>query len=412
MQEQTIRVSTQTLAEKRRERDCSILVTGATGFIGSHIAGALLRRGCRVLLLARPDKQQGARARIVQLLEWLGMGQKEQARLKVVEAFMDQPRLGLDQEVYDNLARSIDEIIHCASNTSFSERKRPEIERANIKGLRHLLDLAVQGRCYFFHHVSTAYVAGKKSGSCREEFVETATFTNVYEETKYLGEQLLHECCESHGIRLTVYRPSIVYGSSEDGRSLHFNALYYPLKTIVFLKNLFVKDIKENNGKRAAQMGVTMGRDGAVHLPIRIEAGNGNGLNLVPIDFLVKAFMEIMDRCLEGGVFHIVNQRTKTIDELVDYTTRYFNLEGLQAVHKGVFDEKSRNDLEILFDTYVEAYKPYMADVRTFNDHNTQSILEKKGIQCPDLDYEIFSKCIGYAIDTGWGTKLFGNQNR
>lgn len=382
-------------------------MTGATGFIGSHIARELLRRGYRVLLLARPDKQMSAQARVAQLLEWFGMGPKDQAPLKVVEALLDQPHLGLDQTHYDNLAQSIDEIIHCASHTSFSERKRQEVERANIKGLQYLLDLAVQGRCYFLHHMSTAYVAGKKSGPCREEFVETDSFTNVYEETKYLGERILHEKCENEGIRLTVYRPSIVYGSSEDGRSLRFNALYYPLRTILFLKHLFMKDIKDEGGKRAEQMGVKMGKDGSLRLPIRIEAGNGNGLNLVPIDFLVKAFMEIMDTSLEGGVFHIVNRRPKTIDELVAYTTRYFNLEGLQAVHEEAFLEKSRNGLEILFDNYVEAYKPYMADVRIFNNDKTQSILEKKGIQCPDLDYEVFSKCMEYAIETGWGTNLF-----
>jgi len=406
-----MRESSPSIEEKRRLRACTILVTGVTGFIGSHIARELLLRGYRVLLLARPDKQQGAQARVAQLLEWLGVGPDEQTRLQVVEAFIDQPHLGLNLDAYDNLARSIDEIIHCASHTSFSERKRQEIERANVKGLQHLRDLAVQGSCYFFHHLSTAYVAGKKSGPCPEEFVETAAFTNVYEETKYLGERLLRESCEDRGIRLCVYRPSIVYGSSIDGRSLRFNALYYPLKTIVFLKNLFIKDIREHGGKKAEQLGGVMGQDGTLNLPIRIEAGNGNGINVVPIDYLVKAFMQLMDSCPEGGVFHIVNQRTKTIDELVSYTARYFNLEGLQAVHAEAFDGRSRSGLEILFDTYVEAYKPYMADVRTFNDHTTRSLLEKKDIRCPDLDYEIFSKCMRYAIDTGWGARLFEDQN-
>jgi nucleoside-diphosphate-sugar epimerase len=412
MQKKNIRASAATIAKRRRDRTCTILLTGATGFIGSHIARELLLKGYRIVVLARADKQTSAQARIEQLLEWFGMGPMDQARLQVIEAFIDRPCLGLDQGAYDNLANTIDEIIHCASHTSFSERKRHEVERANIEGLRRVLDLAVQGKCYFFHHVSTAYVAGKKSGPCREEFVETAAFTNVYEETKYLGERMLRERCESEGIRLAVYRPSIVYGSSENGRSLRFNALYYPLRTILFLKNLFMKDMREEGGKRAAQMGVTMGDAGSLHLPIRIEAGNGNGLNLVPIDFLVKAFVEIMATSLEGGVFHIVNQRPKTIGELVAYTTRYFNLEGLQAVHTDAFGEKSRNSLETLFDTYVEAYKPYMADARIFKNDKTRSILEKKGITCPDLDYEIFSKCMQYAMETGWGANLFATRHQ
>jgi thioester reductase-like protein len=340
------------------------------------------------------------------------MGPEDKRRLEVIEACMDRPDLGLNQERYDNLTNAIDEIIHCASNTSFSERKRQEVERANIKGLQHVLDLAVRSRCYFFHHLSTAYVAGKTSGPCREEFVETTSFTNVYEETKYYGERILYGKCEDHGIRLNVYRPSIVYGSSEDGRSLRFNALYYPLRTILFLKNLFMKDIEESGGKRAEQMGVKMDTDGCLRLPIRLEAGNGNGINLVPVDFFVKAFMEIMDTCLEGSVFHIVNERSKTIGELVDYTARYFNLEGLEAVRTEDLGKQSRSGLEILFDVYVDAYKPYMRDNRIFSNDKTRSILEKKNIECPDLDYELFSKCMQYAIETGWGANLFGKQHQ
>jgi nucleoside-diphosphate-sugar epimerase len=363
-----------------------------------------------VLLLARPNKQVSTQTRVEQLLAWFGMEPEEKRRLSVVEANMDLPALGLDRERYDELAQNTDEIIHCASNTSFSERKRQEVERANIEGLKHILDLAVRGRCYFFHHVSTAYVGGKRSGPCREEFVEITDFTNVYEETKYYGERILNGKCKNQGIRLNVYRPSIVYGSSQDGRSLRFNALYYPLRTILFLKNLFMTDIKEEGGKKAAQMGVKMGKDGSLHLPIRLEAGNGSGINLIPVDFFVKAFMEIMDIGLEGGVFHIVNERSKSIDELADYTARYFNLEGIEAVHPEDLAKQSRSNLEILFDTYVEAYKPYMRDGRVFNNEKTRAILEKKDIICPDLDYEVFAKCMQYAVDTSWGKYLFEQQ--
>lgn len=384
-------------------------MTGATGFIGSHIAGELLGRGYRVLLLARPDKQMSARERIRQVLTWGGLNPEECDRLEVIEGFIDRPRLGLARRRYSELAETIDEVIHCASNTSFSERKRKAVEQANITGLRHLLELAVRSTCYFFHHMSTAYVAGKKSGPCPEEFIETTAFTNVYEETKYAGEQIIRKTCGDQGIRLNVYRPSIVYGSSKDGRSLRFNALYYPLRTILFLKNLFLKDIQEADGRRAARMGAAMGPDGKLHLPIRIEAGNGNGINLVPVDFLVSAFMEIMDTCLEGGVFHIVNQRATPIEELAGYARRYFNITGLHAAQAEALSEKPKSALDILFDNYTEAYKPYMTDARLFRTDKTRPLLEKKQITCPDLDYDLFSKCMSYAIEKGWGSSLFEN---
>ena len=163
--------------------------------------------------------------------------------------------------------------IHGASNTSFSEKeKRREVETVNIRGLQHVLDFAEKSRCYFFHHMSTAYVVGKRHGLCREEQVETATFTNVYEETKYQGEQMISQLCRDQGIRLNIYRPSIVCGDSKTGRTLRLNAVYYPIRAVLFFKNLFENDIKEKGGKKAGQMGVKMDGHGSIYLPIRIEA--------------------------------------------------------------------------------------------------------------------------------------------
>lgn len=60
-------------------------------------------------------------------------------------------------------------------------RKRAEVEAANVGGLRNVLDFAARSGCFFFHHVSTAFVAGKRTGLYREDWVESGEFTNVYE---------------------------------------------------------------------------------------------------------------------------------------------------------------------------------------------------------------------------------------
>ena len=405
--EARIRTSKRSILEKRKRGSCTILVTGGTGFLGSHLAVELLRKGHSVFLLARRENRLSAQARVERLLEWFGVDRPDRSRLKVFEGHLDDAGLGLDGALYGDLANSIDEIVHCASSTSFSEKRREDVEHANVANLENVLTLAAKSRCSYFHHVSTAYVAGKKTGPCAEELVETGEFTNVYEETKYLGERSISARCAREGIRLNIYRPSIVYGNSVTGRTIRFDAVYYPVRTVLFFKNIYERDIREHGGKKAREMGVTLDADGRMHLPLRVEATTAGGINLIPIDHFVGAFMAIMDDCLDGGVFHIVNERLTTIDALAEYTMRFFDLEGVRAVPPQAFIEVPRNGLEILFEHYVEAYGAYMKDTRIFENDKTREILRRKGITCPDFDYTLFSRCMRYAVDVDWGAKLF-----
>jgi nucleoside-diphosphate-sugar epimerase len=249
-------------------------------------------------------------------------------------------------------------------------------------------------------------------GLCREEWVKTDRFTNVYEETKHRGERMAAKLCAEEGIRLNIYRPSIVYGNSGTGKSLTFRGLYYPIRTALFLRDLYQTDIKEHGGKRAEEMGVRVEEDGSIHLPIRLEAREGGGINLVPIDYFLEAFMAIMDECLDGGIFHIVNDKLKRIEDLIDYTQRMFHIRGIRACRAEDFEKAPRNGLEILFDSYLEAYAPYMRDSRIFENQKAGSILKKRNILCPDFDFDIFSRCMRYALEAGWGAKLFRKRNR
>ncbi len=346
--------------------------------------------------------------RVGRVLDWFGLGIAEQARLEIVEGSLEKPDLGLDRERYDALARKTDEIIHCAASTSFSERKRPEAEAANIEGARNVLALAARGACAFFHHVSTAYVAGDRAGECAEEFVETTRFLNVYEETKHRTERLALDACQDAGIRLNIYRPSIIHGDSRTGRSLRFNGLYYPLKSLVFLRNLYDRDLRENGGEKARAMGVTR-VNGSLHLPIRIEKSGDGSLNLIPVDHFVQAFAAIMEDCLEGDIFHIVSKRPKGIEDLIEFSGQYFGVEGIRTAGPEEFGRKPRSGLESLFGGFISLYLPYMNDKRTFVNGKAAAILRKRSISCPDFDYQALSRCMSYALSVDWGKKLYSD---
>jgi nucleoside-diphosphate-sugar epimerase len=396
-----MRIETGPLREKRAARSSRILVTGAAGFLGGHIAVALLRSSFKVVALVRSRKGLPAGARIARLLDWFGLEEGCRRDLQIVEGDIGDPLLsagGLD---------GIDEIVHCASSTAFAERKRAEVEAANIDGLRNVLDLAVRGGCAFFHHISTAYVAGRRTGPCPEDWVEEGPFTNVYEETKARGEVLARDVCQREGIRLNVYRPTIVYGDSRTGRTLRFNALYFPVKATVFLRDTYLADIRERGGGKASALGIRLAADGTLSLPVRIEVVRGGGIDLVPIDHCVRAFMAIMEDGLAGGIYHIAGPRRTTIEDLVAFGKRRFGLEGIETCGPEDFDGRPKNALEVLYDSYLEIYRPYMQDTRSFDTANAAPLLEKRGLACPVFDYAMFSRCMDYAVGTDWGSKLF-----
>jgi nucleoside-diphosphate-sugar epimerase len=401
-----IRISASALQEKRENRSLRLLLTGATGFLGSHVAAEMIRRGYFLWVICRPRNHLTGRERFTRVLDWLGVKPPDPSRVRVVEGCLDQPNLGLDQGQGEEIRDQVDEIVHCASNTSFAERKRAEVEKANIQGLGNLLDWAARSRCRFFHHLSTAYVAGKREGICPEDAVETDEFNNVYEESKHRGENMVKERCSREEIRWGIYRPSIVYGDSRSGKSLSFRGLYYPVRTVLYFKNLYRADMLEQGGQRAREIGAKMEGDGTLCLPLRLEVDPEGGINLIPVDFFLRAFMALWEDRLEGGIFHLVNPRPKRIEELIEYTRRLFGIAGIRAVPAGDFQKAPRNPLEMLFETYLEAYQPYIRDRRVFDCRKTEPVLRKRQIFCPDFDFEIFSRCMDYAVAARWGAKV------
>jgi len=392
------------IVEKRKNAESVIFLTGGTGFTGSHIAAALLKRGYFVVFLCRPKHDLGAYERVQKVLEWHGLPYN--TNFKVVSGQVDEPRLGLDNEVYTYLLENIDEIWHCAADTSFPERKRQQAERVNVQGTLNVLRLAAESKCYFFHHMSSAYVAGKVRGRCLEKYVSQRQFYNVYEETKHIAEGHVLENCGREKIRANIYRPSIIYGDSITGKSLSFKAFYVPFRAGHYLKKLFERDIEENEGLQAEKMGVRKTDDGKIYMPIRIGKIDGSLFNLVPIDFTVDGCMAIMENCLDGGIFHLVSRKPNKLDELIPFGEKFFNATGYKSVLAEDFVNQPRNALEILFYSFINIYEPNFHDDRIFDDTKSGEILDRNNIACPCLDYEIFSKCIKYAVEVDWGRAL------
>ena len=122
----------------------NILVTGATGFLGSHLAARMLQDGYHVTALARGSKTASPKARVEDVLRDVGVQQME--NLEVVEGDISSPGLQLNEADKKKILATTDEVWHCAASLSFEEEDREEIFRMNVDGTRNMLDLLRQTR--------------------------------------------------------------------------------------------------------------------------------------------------------------------------------------------------------------------------------------------------------------------------
>lgn len=376
----------------------SVVITGATGFLGGHLLAALLARGERVVALGRPRGAEALPVRLGKLLEWFGL-QAHAGRLISIEVDPLKPRCGLDEERYRELCAASSPIVHCASDTRFSERMRAEITEANLAGLEGMLALAKDSGADRFHYISTAYVAGKRSGVCAEELAGDGEFTNVYEETKAMAERRVAEGCLKAKVPYTIIRPSIVYGDSRTGRSTRFNALYHPVRSLSALREMYENDIRLHGGKRARTYGIEFSETGAFRLPLRFFLPSRGRINLIPVDYFTAAALSVMERGEPGEVFHLTSDSPKSFDDLAGYCLRYLGIEGISIVN-GSPAGVPLSPPEALLHRYLEPYLPYLSDTRSFSSE--RAARATGGLPVPELTYDVFRRCMDYAFGVDW----------
>ncbi len=228
-------------------------------------------------------------------------------------------------------------------------------------------------------------------------------FNNVYEESKALAEDAVSGRCREHGIPYTIIRPSIVYGDAQTGRSLKFNALYHPVRSLLQLRDIYLEDIRKNQGRKSAESGIRVRAGGGLHLPLRIFIANEGKINLIPVDYFTAATLAILERPENGAIYHLTSRRPASMTQLAAFSERFLGLSGVEVVSGAATAPK--NPPEELFDLFIKAYRPYIADQRDFSRENTDRATN--GAQPPELDYEIFRRCMEFAVAADWGKKLF-----
>ena len=325
------------------------VVTGATGLVGSALVLELLRRtDADVACLVRPGRSD-ASSRLAATLSAAarayGHGETFAAdiehRCVAVPADVDLPLCGVDPGRFPSGAA---EFWHCAADQRYEERHWESLQRTNVLGTRHAVELATALGCLSFNHFSTAYVAGRRNGTVREQPVTDPLHNNRYEESKIAAEWLV---LAADGLEKRILRPGIVIGHSVTRAVVGGHAGMYGIhRQLVQLERM-----------------LSMLGDPAVRTrPLRLRADRATPVDLAPVD-LVAADAVSLSLSGHAGVFHLTHPEGIRLGEGLDLM---FDVAGLSRPHY-TYSDAGFTAADREFDRKIDFFRSYLTGAKTFD---------------------------------------------
>lgn len=279
----------------------NVLLTGATGYLGSHLLRDLLTMtGAEIYCLVRGSSQTDADLYLASVLDFYFPGEIKPTDLKRVHVYpgdITLPNWGLDDVQFNELSQVIDTVFHSAAKVRHYGGYE-EFERVNVNGTRSIIEFCLRGNKRM-HYVSTISVSGYylvRQNLDHTVFTENDFYIgqhyyeNVYVRSKFEAENLILQHM-AKGLNATIHRIGVVSGRYTDGKfqtNIHDNALYNRLRSIIGLG--IVQDEYHN-----------------------LE------LELSPVDYCSRAIV-LLSGIEESNrhIFHVFNHKTMHLTDLID----------------------------------------------------------------------------------------------
>jgi nucleoside-diphosphate-sugar epimerase len=187
-----------------------VLVTGASGIVGTHVLAELLRTGTPIRALKQPGSDRSACARV---LEHYGLGSAAR-EIAWIEADI------LDAVALRDAVEGVRRIYHAAALVSFHPGDADRLHAVNVRGTALLVDMAIEAGVERLCHVSSTAALGTPAPS---EAADEATpwdegRHSAYASSKHLAELEVHRGI-AEGLDAVIVNPSVVLGPGRAGRS-------------------------------------------------------------------------------------------------------------------------------------------------------------------------------------------------
>lgn len=173
-----------------------ILVTGATGFLGTELILQLTAQNLKVRALKRSTSKISDLLNNNDKIEWF-------------VADINEP------EILAEAFEGVTQVYHCAAFISFNPKDKPKLLNTNIEGTANIVNLCLQYGTRLVHVSSVAALGDAKKGNLitEKDFWEYDANVHAYAISKYEGEMEVWRGI-AEGLNAVIVNPSVIIGKN------------------------------------------------------------------------------------------------------------------------------------------------------------------------------------------------------
>ena len=382
----------------KKEKIKNILLTGSTGFLGSHILDSLLKNTrCNIYCLIRSKKNTDPQTRLTDILHFY-FGTKYDKyifkRIFVIEGDISKKNLGLSSSNYIDFGSNIDCVInsaaivkHYGSSNLFNE--------TNIIGTENIIDFCTKFNCKLIH-CSTLSVCGNIFESNKytvTKLPENSTFSesnlfigqdlsNIYIYTKFIAERLILEKIINNNLNAKIIRLGNITNRYSDGMfqvNVSENAFLNRIKS--FLK---IECIPEYIADGYAEFS--------------------------PVDICADAIVKLTMYTVDAPIFHVYNNNHVYFKDLIKMF-KSFNIQidivdnktFTNTVNKIINNPNLKNNLSGIINDF-DTNKKLVYDDSNIKIQNTftNKLLRNLFFRWPKIDKKYIKKYLIYLRSIGY----------
>ena len=275
--------------------NATVLLTGATGYLGVHILYGLYKRKCKVVCLVRAGSAAQAKAKIAQSVQYFYPAEATQILQQVEVALGDLS----DAHPFVNVPGNVKTCIHCAAVTDHYGFAA-HFKEINVRGTQKVVQWCLQYGVQLLH-ISTMSVLGQqlhKKSSIAKTYTESdfeigqVIEDNEYVKSKYLAERAVYLGMQK-GLHARIFRVGNLTARFCDGV---FQQNPY--------RNAFFNAISMLHTLRAVPQGIA-------------EAL----FDITPVDLCAEAILALSAQADTQYVYHVYNPGKHTLRHILQAAT-------------------------------------------------------------------------------------------